>query len=174
MPPLPHHHALIALGANTGDRLAQLTHALHELSRAHIQPLAVSPIYETAPMYVTDQPTFYNACALLHTTISPHALLAQLLHIEHQLGRVRLEDKGPRTIDLDLLASGPTILHDATLDLPHPGIAQRHFVLAPLCDIAPDWLHPELNLTASTLLARCPQDPSLTLAHSRWFQINPA
>jgi 2-amino-4-hydroxy-6-hydroxymethyldihydropteridine diphosphokinase len=154
--------ALIALGSNMGDRLATLRAALERLEAAGEIIEAVSGVYETAPMYVTDQPIFYNACARLRTRRAPHALLALMLEVEAGLGRVRTLDQGPRTLDLDLLACGDAILDDATLCLPHPDMARRHFVLAPLVEVAPPgWSHPVSGLSAAALLAACVHDPTL-------------
>lgn len=154
--------ALIALGSNLGDRVGTMRAALAQLEAAGEIVVAVSGAYQTAPMYVTDQPIFTNACAHLLTSRSPHALLALLLEVEAGLGRVRTLDQGPRTLDLDLLACGDAVIDDATLCLPHPDMAQRHFVLAPLVEVAPPgWRHPVTGLSAAEMLEACAHDATL-------------
>ena len=126
--------------------------------------VAVSSAWETAPMYVLDQPDFLNACALLQTTLSPQLLLMEMMHVEQQLGRVREIDKGPRTIDLDLLLVDQQILIEDDLTLPHPALDERPFVLAPLSQIAPGWVHPVLDMSVQQLLDECPG----VVAKARW------
>jgi 2-amino-4-hydroxy-6-hydroxymethyldihydropteridine diphosphokinase len=155
--------ALIALGSNLGDRLMHLRAALSALEVAGCEVVARSGVYRTAPMYVLEQPEFYNACVLIRTTLEPHALLALMLETEAQLGRRRDVDKGPRVIDLDLLSYEDAVIRDVLLEIPHPGMAERHFVLAPLMEVAPImWRHPTLDLSASDLLKLCIKDPMLT------------
>lgn len=155
--------ALIALGSNLGDRRMHLRAALEALEAAGCVVVARSGVYRTAPMYVLDQPEFYNACALIHTTLGPHALLALMLKTETALGRRRDVDKGPRVIDLDLLSYEDMVIRDVVLDLPHSGMTERHFVLAPLAEVAPPgWRHPTRGLGASELLELCIKDPTLT------------
>jgi 2-amino-4-hydroxy-6-hydroxymethyldihydropteridine diphosphokinase len=142
--------AFIGLGSNSGDRLGNLgraVDAIAHLPETHVE--AVSNAYESEPAYVTDQPAFVNAVAQVRTALEAEALLAYLLDIEAQLGRVRLVDKGPRTIDLDLLLYGDEEQHSDTLTLPHPGIGERDFVVTPLLEIAP-----RTHLPDGTLLER--------------------
>lgn len=154
--------ALIALGSNMGDRLGYLRGAVAALAEAGVEVVAVSGVYETAPMYVLEQPAFYNACALIRTERGPHALLALLHEVEARLGRVRAQDKGPRTLDLDLLAYEDAVICDGALELPHPGMEARHFVLAPLAEVAPPgWRHPVRGTSVRELLNACPRDPTL-------------
>ncbi len=146
--------AWIALGANLGDRLATLRAALDALdAHPHIRVIAASAAYETPPMYVLDQPPFLNACAALEVMLSPEALLAALMEVERQLGRRREVHRGPRTIDLDLLLMDGERRDTPLLTLPHPGIAERAFVLAPLCEIAPTLIHPLLHQRVDQLAA---------------------
>lgn len=142
--------AYVALGSNLGDRLAHLQTALDAI--AHLGTLrAVSHAWETRPMYVEDQPPFLNAVAALDADDEPLPLLDALLHLEARMGRVRSAPKGPRTIDLDLLDAEGTRLDSPRLVLPHPGLPERDFVLYPLCEIAPAWVHPTHGLSARAL-----------------------
>lgn len=158
--------ALVALGANLDDPRAQLTRARDEL-RSLGRVLASSPLYVTAPVGgPPDQPDYLNAVVAVTPAAGSVAdareLLAALLRIEAGLGRVRRERWGPRRIDLDLLAYGsaPVDLPAdpagglPALTLPHPRMAERAFVLAPLCDLLPSWRHPLTGDTACALLAR--------------------
>ncbi|MCB9383925.1 MAG: 2-amino-4-hydroxy-6-hydroxymethyldihydropteridine diphosphokinase [Bryobacterales bacterium] len=146
---------LLGLGSNVGDRQANLERALEMLS-GHGRLVAVSSTYETAPVGYADQGDFFNACAWLETGCSPEELLALCHEIDQALGRVRLIRNGPRTIDVDLLLwradSGQPVTRDRAPILPHPRMHQRRFVLEPLAEIAPDWVHPPTGKTISELL----------------------
>jgi 2-amino-4-hydroxy-6-hydroxymethyldihydropteridine diphosphokinase len=113
-------------------------------------------LYETAAWGLTDQPPFLNQALKVETLLPPEAVLEKITAIEQQMGRVRDQKWGPRLIDIDLLYYGSLIIHEENLVVPHPEIAQRRFVLEPLMDIAPDWLHPELNLSTRQLLEQTP------------------
>lgn len=148
----------IALGSNLGDSAAILSGAIAALrTTPGIVVTAVSQVYRTAPIG-PPQPDYLNACALLLTPRSPQDLLAQLLRIELEFGRERRERWGPRTLDLDLLLYGDRGLSTPTLQIPHPYLAERAFVLVPLAEIAPDWVHPDLGEAIATLAQRL--DPS--------------
>lgn len=137
--PHPESTAYVALGANLGDRLASLRAAAGALDRAPgVQLVARSAIYETAAVAPTPQPAYLNAVLRLSTALSPPALLELCLATERQLGRVRPVggDKAPRNIDLDLLLHGEAVLEQPGLQLPHPGLLARAFVLIPLADVA--------------------------------------
>lgn len=131
--------AYVALGSNLGDRHAHLEAAFAALAALPgTRLLGRSALYETVPLGPAGQQDYLNASAALATTLSPHALLDALLAIEQAQGRIRRERWGPRTLDLDLLLHGDTILNDARLTLPHPRMLARTFVLTPLCDLASD------------------------------------
>lgn len=145
---------LLALGSNLGDRAENLARARTLLARS-ITLHAVSPIYETEPWGVTDQPCFLNQTLLAETDLTPDGLLAFAKEIEAALGRdfsaVRY---GPRPIDIDILAYDKLMLNTPRLTIPHQRLHERAFVLVPLNDIAPDWLHPRLNQTVAQMLAQ--------------------
>lgn len=146
--------AYIGLGSNVGDRAAHLRAGLTTLEKLGCIN-AVSSFYETAAVGPMRQADFLNAVAELRTELSPEPLLCELLRIEREHGRDRSVGpaKGPRTLDLDLLAMDDLIFESAILTLPHPGLAQRRFVLVPLAEIAPRWRHPASGKTAVELLA---------------------
>ena len=158
-PAAPPHRAAIALGSNLpspwGGREHNLTLALEHLG-ALGKVTAVSTFFDTAPLIYIKQPRFLNAAALLETALEPLPLLHALQSIELVMGRNRSATaipKGPRTLDLDLLWFDNLVLDLPNLILPHPALHQRRFVLEPLAEIAPNWLHPILKKTASQLLA---------------------
>lgn len=131
----------LALGSNLGDRAAALRGALAALP-PDVRVTRPSPVYETAPQYVTDQPAFLNMAAAVETALPPEALIARLKAIETALGRQPSVRFGPRLIDLDILYYGDRLLATAPLEIPHPRLAERSFVLEPLADIAADWRDP--------------------------------
>lgn len=150
--------AYIALGANLGDRVAFMREATSMLEATLSTRLRASRIYETEARLDEDQPAFLNAVVAAPVSMSPLALLDVLQEIEATLGRRRdpTRPKGPRVIDLDLLALGRREMTHPRLRLPHPGVAARRFVLAPWMDLAPSLEIPGTNATVAALLARCP------------------
>jgi 2-amino-4-hydroxy-6-hydroxymethyldihydropteridine diphosphokinase len=143
------HEAFVGLGSNLDDPAAQIRHAvehLDDLAETHV--VAVSSLYRSAPFGPIDQPDFINAVAHLQTRLDATKLLRELLELELRQGRVRAERWGPRTIDLDLLVFGGESCDTEMLNLPHPGIAARNFVLLPLQEIAPDLVVPGLGRVA--------------------------
>ncbi|QYM78512.1 2-amino-4-hydroxy-6-hydroxymethyldihydropteridine diphosphokinase [Horticoccus luteus] len=155
--------ALIGAGANLGDRAATLAAALERLRAAPgIAVLAASSIYETAPVGPVDQPNFLNLVAGVETTLTPEALLALLLDVEHAFGRVRSERWGPRTLDLDLLAFEGQTRRTADLQLPHPRMLERSFVLVPLAELLarPRFQRPAWDALRASAAA-CPPDPGV-------------
>ena len=146
------YRAAIALGSNVGNSYATLKSALQVLDTTPgIQVQAASPIYQTVAIG-PPQPDILNACALLTTTLTPRELLETLLQIEVKFGRIRQERWGPRSLDLDLLLFDDLILKAPGLQIPHPGLTERAFVLVPLAEIAPDWVEPISRQTIANLL----------------------
>jgi len=139
--------AYVGLGSNLGDRRALIAGALDRL-----RPRRVSSIVETEPWGVTDQPRFLNAVAEIETELAPGALLDRLLDLERDLGRVRAERWGPRTLDLDLLLYGDRQVSTPSLTLPHPRLHERRFVLEGLAELCPDLRVPGLDRTVRDLL----------------------
>ena len=152
----PETKAYISLGSNMGERAGQLLLAVRGMMDAGLNISRLSSIYETEPVDVTDQPAFLNMVAELShdATHSPEQLMARLLRIEYVLGRRRERERGPRTIDLDLLLYADEQRATQLLTLPHPRLHLRRFVLTPLAELAPDLLHPTLHQTMSDLLSQ--------------------
>jgi 2-amino-4-hydroxy-6-hydroxymethyldihydropteridine diphosphokinase len=145
--------AFVALGGNLGERARVLSRAA-KLLRGIALPgsFRASHLYETRPWGKTDQPDFLNAVVSFETCLGPEALLEQLKKIEADAGRVRSERWGPRILDLDLLDLGGTVMEREDLALPHPRIAERAFVLVPLCEIEPGWRGPLTGRSAVEML----------------------
>ena len=136
-----------------GDREANLREAVTQLERGEVQVLRRSSLYETEPQELRDQPWFLNAVVEVETGLSPLQLLARIREIELEMGRKRVIAKGPRNIDIDILFYGQSVIATAELEVPHPRLTQRRFVLEPLAEIAPEFKHPVTRKTAGEMLA---------------------
>jgi 2-amino-4-hydroxy-6-hydroxymethyldihydropteridine diphosphokinase len=150
----------LALGTNLGDRAQNLEAAISGLSD-FVDVKKVSPTYETEPKYVEDQPQFFNLVVAGRTELAAMDLLERLKALETSLGRTPSERFGPRLIDLDIIFYGEAQIDLPDLTVPHPGLAERAFVLRPLADIAPTKLHPASGKTVKAMLHELPEDDGI-------------
>jgi 2-amino-4-hydroxy-6-hydroxymethyldihydropteridine diphosphokinase len=155
----------LSLGSNVGDREHHLRTAIERLSSADLRVLRTSPVYETEPVDYTSQRWFLNLVVEAETSLFPKLLLSRIARIEHDLGRIRTVAKGPRNIDIDILLYGRAVVRSATLEIPHPRMAERRFVLAPLADLAPTLRHPVTHKTVREMLDSAPP-ATVRLLHS--------
>lgn len=160
------HLVYLALGTNLGNRESNLRQALQMLAPA-VEVTAVSRLYETAPAYVLDQPSFLNIAVKGQTDLSPTGLLVYLKQLETEIGREKTRRYGPRQIDLDIIFYDDLIFNKPHLHIPHPRMVERGFVLRPLADIAADIVHPILKQTVADLAADLPPDDGI-LSVSDW------
>ena len=166
-PPAKPVVAAVALGANLGDRDANLRFAIERLSETPgVSDVAMSGVIETPALTLagsSPQPDYLNAAARLRTTLPPRELLELLLSIERDAGRERSSEPrwGARVLDLDLLLYGERIIDEESLTVPHPRLHERDFVLRPLADVAPDLRHPVLDASAAELLRRLRRGDSM-------------
>jgi 2-amino-4-hydroxy-6-hydroxymethyldihydropteridine diphosphokinase len=155
----------LGLGSNIGDREANLRNAIERLPGNGIHVLRSSGIYETEPVDYTDQRWFLNLVIEAETDLLPLQLLARTSRIERELGRIRTIAKGPRTIDIDILLYRGRVIRGSRLEVPHPRMGDRRFVLAPLADLAPDLRHPVTGRSIREMLDTAPPQ-TVRLIHS--------
>jgi 2-amino-4-hydroxy-6-hydroxymethyldihydropteridine diphosphokinase len=148
------HIVYLALGANLGDRLANLKQAIASLT-PQMEVKAKSSVYETPPWGYEDQPKFLNQVVKVKTYLEPEALLKHLKRLEVALGRKESFQNGPRLIDIDILFFDDTVVNTSSLVIPHPRLHERAFVLLPLMDIAPDLVHPVNKKSVSEMVVEC-------------------
>jgi len=146
----------LSLGSNVGDREANLRGALDRLPAIGVRVTRVSPLYETEPVDYAAQRWFLNLVVEAETELFPKQLLARLAGIERDFGRVRTVAKGPRTLDIDILLYAQAVVRSPELEIPHPRMAERRFVLVPLADLAPDLRHPQTRKTVREMLEAAP------------------
>jgi 2-amino-4-hydroxy-6-hydroxymethyldihydropteridine diphosphokinase len=146
----------LSLGSNLGDREAELRTALAKLQSHDLQIERVSSLYETEPVEVRDQPQFLNLVVEARTSLYPMRLLLRIANVEREMGRKRSTPKGPRNIDIDILLFGRFIVDTPQLQIPHPRMVERRFVLEPLAELSPDLRHPVTRRTMREILAKAP------------------
>jgi len=154
--------AAIGLGANLGDPVESFARALARLEGGGVRILERSSLWRSEPWGVVDQPDFLNAVALVAVTEGPQELLARLKRTEVEGGRRPGVKWGPRLLDLDLLWYGESVREEPALVIPHPGLAERSFVLEPAAEVAPDWRHPGKGLTIRELRDTLREAPGRT------------
>ncbi|WP_233186285.1 2-amino-4-hydroxy-6-hydroxymethyldihydropteridine diphosphokinase [Thermotoga sp. KOL6] len=143
---------MIALGSNLGNRKANIETAIEKMKEKGLSIEKISTIVETEPYGYVNQPKFLNAVCLANTSLSPRGLLETLLSIEKEMGRKRTRKWGPRIIDLDIIFYNELVVREKDLVIPHPDAHNRFFVLEPLCEIAPNFVHPVFKKTVRELL----------------------
>lgn len=143
------------IGGNMGDRMANLTNAKKHIQQQIGNIELESSIYETAAWGQTNQPDFLNQALLINTQLNAADVMNKLLAIENLMGRIRTIKLGPRTIDLDIIYYNNEVISTNLISIPHPKLAERKFVLEPLFEIAPNYLHPIFNKTNACLLKEC-------------------
>lgn len=147
--------AYLLIGGNLGNRLLSLQQACDSIQQSCGRIVKQSSIFETAAWGITNQPSFYNQALALATPLEPLMLMQSLLNIETQMGRLRVQKMGPRTIDIDILLYNNLTLQTPLLTVPHPRLTERRFALTPLAEIAPAVIHPTTNKTILQLLDAC-------------------
>jgi 2-amino-4-hydroxy-6-hydroxymethyldihydropteridine diphosphokinase len=156
----------ISLGSNLGDRAAMLERAIAAMNSTGIHVARQSSLYITEPVGAPGQAWFLNAAVQAETSLLPLQLLHTLLKIERQLGRRRITPHGPRTIDLDILFYGSSVIRSRELEVPHPRLTERRFILVPLAQIAPEFRHPTLHQSVTQLLAETVDRSEVRLWHA--------
>lgn len=147
----------LSLGSNLGNREENLNQAIQLIRQNISTNLSISNIYETEPWGNLNQAGFLNLILKIeNSSLFPHEVLEKIQKIEIELGRVRVEKWGERCIDIDIIYFNDLVLDDTQLVIPHPFVQERKFVLVPLADVAPDWVHPVLQKTTLQMLQDCP------------------
>ena len=153
----------LSLGSNIGDRALNIARAIEVLPAHGVRVVRQSALYETEPVEVRAQDWFLNCVVEVETDSTPRELMHVLLEIERSMGRLRLAPKGPRIIDMDILLFGSASVREAGLQIPHPRMAERRFVLVPFAEMAPNAMHPVREKTIAELLAETPDESEVRL-----------
>ena len=156
----------LSLGSNLGNRAENIRRAVEALAQQGVRILRQSAVYETEPVDIREQGWFLNCVVEVETDLMPRQFMHALLETERSLGRRRNIPRGPRPIDIDILFFGSSVVQTPQLEIPHPRIAKRRFVLAPLAEIAPSLRHPTLNKTIAELLADTPDRSRVRIYHT--------
>ena len=164
---VPPQTIYLSVGSNVGDRAKNLSEALGALEAAGVSVQKISSIYDTEPVDYLDQPWFLNCAVQAETQLDPQSLLRALRDIETRMGSKKLVPKGPRLIDMDILLYAQQTVDTPELQVPHPGMHLRRFVLVPLAEIAPTLRHPSWDATVQELLARTPDQSRVRPLPSR-------
>ncbi len=164
---------LVALGANLPSRFGTpaqtLYAALKAMAQVEIWPVQISRVWKTAPVpFVEGDPWYHNAVCAVDTDFEPQELLAALLSIEEDFGRMRTVKNAPRLLDLDLIAYDDELISDKDLIVPHPRMHERAFVLMPMSDIVDEWVHPEIKKTLEDMIAALPADQKAEPIEDGW------
>ncbi len=159
---------VLSLGSNVGDKEKNIKGAVELLEKKLGVKVKKSPVYDTPPLYYKGQDNFYNCCVIFRLEIPAEKLLAIILTIENKLGRKKGERHGPRTIDIDIIFIGDQVIADDRLTIPHPCMQDRKFVLRPLADIAPQLVHPAVQLTIEEMLEESPDRSKITKIKNFW------
>jgi 2-amino-4-hydroxy-6-hydroxymethyldihydropteridine diphosphokinase len=159
----------LSIGTNLGDRAANIETAYQLIEKYMGQITLQSSWYETAPWGVLDQPHFINTCIAIKTDLSPIVLLNKITLIEKEIGRVRYLKWGERLIDIDILFYNEEVIENESLDIPHPYIEQRIFVLKPLAEIAPDYMHPVSKSSIKDLSLNCKDETTYSIINAKWI-----
>tara|TARA_B100000945_G_C20423796_1_gene619328 strand:+ start:2311 stop:2814 length:504 start_codon:yes stop_codon:yes gene_type:complete len=153
---------ILSLGSNLNDRLANLSNAIEMLS-VKTDVLSISPVYETQPLYILEQPLFLNLAILATTELSATTLLDFAKNTENIIGRQPTTRFGPRIVDIDIIDYDSRCLNNSRLTLPHPRVEERLFVLKPLLDIVPKWTHPKTKQNLKHMIDQLPANQTIKL-----------
>ena len=160
------NRVFLGIGTNLGDRAANIKKAYQLIEKYMGQITLQSSCYQTAPWGVLDQPNFINSCIAIETDLRPIVLLNKITLIEKEIGRVRYLKWGERLIDIDILFYNEEVIENEFLDIPHPYIEQRIFVVKPLAEIAPDYMHPVSKTSIKDLSLNCKDETAYSIINA--------